>query len=232
MNKNHIKEIGIAIAAFVVYFFIQDYQTLPFKIFNIKPETLPLYIRIMYSLFCEIIIMVGISLLFKNTLKEKWKDLKEHHKEYFKTYLKYWFLILGIMMTSSLIIQAIEPGSIANNEQSIRDTLIQAPIYTYLSAVFIAPFIEEMLFRQGIRNIFKNNFLFIFVSGFIFGGLHVFPSATTLVDYLYLIPYCTPGFIFAYVLTKTDNIFTTISLHFLHNGILMSIQIFLLLFGQ
>lgn len=231
MNTNRLKEILTAIAAIAIYFLVQAYQTLPLDLLNINVETLPMYVKIIYSLFCEIIILVSIILLFRKTLKENWKDLKEHHQEYFKTYLKYWFLALGIMMISSLIIQIIEPGSVANNEESIRNTLGQAPVYTYISAVFFAPFIEEMLFRQGFRNIFTNKFVFIFISGFIFGGLHVFPSATNLVDYLYLIPYCTPGFIFAYVLTKTNNIFTTIGLHFLHNGILMSIQIFLLLFG-
>ena len=229
--NNRIKEIGIAILAFVLYFSVQEFQTIPLEILNINPNTLPLYIKILYSLFCEIIIVLGLILLFRKTLKEKWQDLKKHHQEYFHTYLKYWFITLGVMMTSSLIIQIIEPGSVANNEQGIRQTLGQAPIYTYISAVFIAPFLEEMLFRQGFHNIFKNKYIFIFISGFIFGGLHVFPSAQTLVDYLYLIPYCAPGFIFAYVLTKSENIFTTISLHFLHNGVLMSLQIFILLFG-
>jgi membrane protease YdiL (CAAX protease family) len=50
-----------------------------------------------------------------------------------------------------------------------------------------------------------------------------------LTDLLFIIPYSIPGFIFAYVYTKSKNICIPISLHFIHNGIMMSLQILLLL---
>ena len=50
-------------------------------------------------------------------------------------------------------------------------------------------------------------------------------------DILYLIPYSALGISFAYILQKTDNIFVTIGLHFMHNGILMALQVLVLIFG-
>ncbi|MBQ8234787.1 MAG: CPBP family intramembrane metalloprotease, partial [Bacilli bacterium] len=85
--------------------------------------------------------------------------------------------------------------------------------------------------RNCLYKIFKNKYLFIFISGFIFGSLHVFNDSMVISDLLYLIPYCTPGFIFAYILTKSDNIFNTIGLHFIHNGTLMTLQVVLMLQG-
>jgi membrane protease YdiL (CAAX protease family) len=69
------------------------------------------------------------------------------------------------------------------------------------------------------------------MSAFVFGGLHVFSSAETLIDLLYIIPYGAPGFVFAYMLSKTDNIFVPMGFHFMHNGILVALQILLLLVG-
>ena len=91
---------------------------------------------------------------------------------------------------------------------------------------------EELTFRKSIRNIFNNKIVFIIISSFIFGGLHVLTYDIKLLDLLYLIPYCAPGVAFAYILVKTDNIFNTISLHLIHNTILMTLQVILLTKGM
>ena len=102
----------------------------------------------------------------------------------------------------------------------------------FISAVFIAPVLEELTFRQAFRNIFSNDKVFIIMSGLIFGGLHVVGNVNSPVDLLYLIPYCTPGFVFAYIMAKTDNVFVSMGLHFLHNGVMISLQILLMVLGQ
>ena len=117
------------------------------------------------------------------------------------------------------------------NEQIIRSNFQIAPLYMYLTSVVIAPAMEELVFRRGIRNIIKNDILFIIVSGFVFGGLHVLLSGTANpLELLYIIPYSVPGFIFAYILTKTDNILVDVGLHTFHNGILMSLQFLMMIF--
>ena len=69
------------------------------------------------------------------------------------------------------------------------------------------------------------------MSGLIFGGLHVIGNVNSIIDLLYLIPYCVPGFAFAYMLSKTNNIFVPMGFHFLHNGVTMSLQVILLILG-
>ena len=71
--------------------------------------------------------------------------------------------------------------------------------------------------------------IFILLSGLVFGSMHVIGSCEHLIDLLFIIPYSIPGFIFAYVYTKSKNLCVPISLHFIHNGIMMSLQILLLL---
>ena len=106
----------------------------------------------------------------------------------------------------------------------------EAPIYTLIVTVLIAPILEELVFRISFRKIFAHtNFLFIFFSGLFFGGMHVLGSLDNLIDLLFIIPYSIPGFMFAYLYTKSKNIFNPISLHFIHNAIMMILQILLII---
>ena len=131
------------------------------------------------------------------------------------------------MMISNFIINSLT-GTIAGNEQSIQNTLTKLPLYTFIQAAIFAPFVEEMVFRQSIKNIITNKTTFIIASGLIFGGLHVIGNIHTLYDILYIIPYATPGIVFAYILAKTDNIFVPITIHFIHNFLLITLQLLLL----
>ena len=49
--------------------------------------------------------------------------------------------------------------------------------------------------------------------------MHVLGSVTNTIDYLYIIPYLGIGISFAYLYDKTNNIFSTITMHSLHNTI-------------
>ena len=186
--------------------------------------------KVIYLIICEIFEMLILIALFYKKLKVNIEDIKKNHLTYFRKYFKYWLLILMIMMGSNLIIMLFTQNQTSANEQAVRDLLIKSPIYAYFSGVIFAPVVEELIFRRGLRNIFKNDTLFILISGLIFGGLHVITGYSSLTDLLYLIPYCTPGIVFAYILVKTDNVFVPMSIHFIHNGILIALQMFAYLF--
>jgi membrane protease YdiL (CAAX protease family) len=107
----------------------------------------------------------------------------------------------------------------------------KTPILTFMSAVIIAPLLEELVFRKSFRYMFSNNILFILFSGITFGAFHVVGSFETFFDLIYIIPYSVPGLVFAYTLVKSKNIFVPMGLHFLHNGILMSLQFLVMFFS-
>ena len=56
-------------------------------------------------------------------------------------------------------------------------------------------------------------------SGLLFGLVHVM-GANNYFEYLLIVPYGALGFMFAKTITETDNIYSTILLHMLHNGAL------------
>ena len=214
------------------YFILNELLTLPFLLAGVNYDSIPISIKVVYATVYEIMMIGIIILILKDDIKKALNDIKKNHMGYFSKYIKYWFLALIVMFVSNLIITFISKGGIAGNEETIRTMFSKTPVYIFISSVFFAPLLEELVFRQGIRNIFSNNIVFIIISGLVFGGLHVVGNINAWYDILYLIPYCTPGFVFAYILTKTDNIFVPMGLHFLHNGIIMSLQILLMVLGQ
>ena len=228
MKKNDKKTL-VGIGVFLFYFFVSQFQALPFWVLNIDTTTLPEIVKVIYTLLVQVFLVLIIAYIFRKDLKKNFKDLKKNHKYYFSNYLKYWFLALGLMMLSNAIILMFEPGSIAGNEEAIRDMFSKTPIYTFISAVIIAPILEELVFRKSFRYMFSNDILFILFSGITFGAFHVISSFESFFDLIYIIPYSIPGLVFAYVLVKSKNIFVPMGLHFLHNCILMSLQ-FLLMF--
>lgn len=229
---NWFTNAGRGFLAILIYFGMSIFKYLPFNLLNIDLEYAPSLLIIIYSIAFEILIVALIFILYRKLIEEKWKDMRKNHKEYFNKYFKYWFLLIGLMMISNFLILLFTKDTVgAENQNQIIEMFSTAPIYTYISAVIFAPIIEELIFRQSIRNIIpKFDILFIIVSGFIFGGMHVI-GADSLAQVLYIVPYSIPGLIFAYVLTKSDNIFTTIGLHFFHNGLLMALQALIFIFA-
>lgn len=230
MNLKKYKDVFIGISILLIYYVITINAALPFQLLKINTSELPRFLVLTYTVCIQIIIIITIILLVKDKFMANLKDFKKNNLEYFKKYLKYWLYACIVMVFSNFIISLLNNGAIAGNEEGVRDILANNPIYLFISAVFIAPVLEELVFRQGIRNIFKNDYLFIAVAGLVFGAMHVIGNVNSWVDYLYLIPYSAPGVAFAYMLVKSKNIFVPMSFHFIHNGILISLQILLMLF--
>lgn len=228
-NYNDIKNALLGILVLLVYFILPNLQKLPFTIFGINFNELNNNIQIIYSIIFDILLMCIIMFILKDKLKKDFKIIKKNHKKYFGECFKYWLIALIVMMISNLILNVLA-GNIANNETQIRELFNISPIYIFFTAVIFAPIVEELTFRQSIRNLFKTDILFIIISGFLFGLLHVI-NFSNILELLYIIPYSAPGIAFSYMLTKYDNIFVSMGFHFMHNGILIALQFIILIFG-
>lgn len=226
-NKTNII---VAISALLIYFLYSSFELALLNIFNINYETLNTLSRTIFLSIMQILELVIMFALFKNQLKEAIDDLKKNHENYFKSYFKFWIYILIVMLVSNLLIILLTNKKMPANEASIRNLVVTNPFYAYFSGVIVAPILEELIFRRSLRNLIKDDTFFILVSGIIFGGLHIIIGYSGILDLLYLIPYCFPGLVFAYILTKTDNVLVPMSMHFFHNGIIISSQIFIYLF--
>lgn len=221
---NLIKGISVVL----LYFIVSLFTTLPLELIGIHYDSLPTFAKEIYGVGMEIILILMIYLILRDEFHRAIEDIKVNHFKYFSSNFKYYLLGVGAMMIANMLIMSLG-GGMSENESTIRDQFATNPIYTFISAVFLAPVLEESVFRLGFRNIFKNGFIFIVMSGFVFGGLHLLGNFDNPLIFLHLIAYSGCGVAFAYIMTKTNNILVSMGLHFMHNGILMSLQVLLLL---
>ena len=191
---------------------------------NRLPTPLKLIVALIYDLF----ILMTIIFIYLKTIVQDFNQFKSNIKYYIDNYFKYFFLNLGLMMISNIIIINITSINNSTNQEYITSMLGKHPLYTIIATILIAPITEELMFRLNIRKIFKSDLLFIIMSGLIFGALHL-TVATSFKELLFIIPYSIPGFIFAYTLTKSKNIFVPISLHTMHNTLMILLQLLLTL---
>lgn len=225
--KKYTKLASVGVITIIIYAMTSVLEYTLLYITKLNPAKMSITVKTIFLILCESSIIVIIALVNKEKLKANLKDIKKHFTEYYTQYLKLYAASLIIMIISNILITQLTHG-IPGNEETIRQTITKAPIYMFFSAVIFAPFTEEMVFRNSIKNIIPSKTAFILTSGLIFGGLHVIGNINTIYDLLYIIPYATPGIAFAIMLEKTDNILVSMGIHFLHNGILMTLQIILL----
>lgn len=216
------KDIIIGILVFLGYLLLSKYADNILILLGFNKLSTPL--KLIVSIIYEILILLTVIFIYLKTIVNDFIDYKQNIKYYINNYLKYWFLNLGLMMITNIIIINITNINNSTNQEYITKLLGKYPIYTIVATILIAPLTEELIFRLNIRKIFKNNIVFIITSGLVFGALHM-TVATSIKELLFIIPYSIPGFIFAYTLTKSKNIFVPISLHTLHNTVMILLQV-------
>lgn len=212
-----------AISLIILYLVITLVPWTIINILNIDMSNLSLNNRITYLLIIQLLLIFTVFISNYYDLISQFRDFKKNIKKYMREYFPYWFKMLGLMILSNIIIYSITKLRASNQEELLKIFKISKE-YIIFSTVIYAPFIEEMIFRKSIFDITKNKWLFIAISGLSFGLMHCLNSES-LIEYLYIIPYAIPGFFFAYILTKSKNIFNTISIHFFHNLIMLILQI-------
>lgn len=218
--KNIAKFIGI----FLLYMLSDLIYLIPLIIIGIDITTISTTWQMICSISADLFVSIILFLIYRKYLIEKFHDFKNNFETYFEIGLKYWLIGLVIMYVSNYLLAQFSPVKEPINESNVQALITAAPFLTMILTTIFAPINEEIIFRKSIQDCVKNKFLFILISAFVFGFLHVSESKT-LYDFLYIIPYGSLGGAFAYLLTKTDNIYATILMHLIHNGILTLIAI-------
>lgn len=204
-----IKGILGAILCFVIYF---SQSFIPF------PNNYIIYI-IVY-----LIVLLALILIFYDNLKRDLIAFKKGYREYIAFILPKLGIMYIIYFITSILCVSINKNMPVNQQQ------IEAlPIwFTFPLATLLAPIVEEILFRGCIRRFIKNDFLFVIVSGLLFGLLHTISEGNIVGALFMAIPYSILGSGFAYIYIKTNNITNNILCHACHNTVVMLLQIILL----
>lgn len=122
----------------------------------------------------------------------------------------------GIAAMIEIELLGIDPGS--ENTQLIMDITRATPLFMIIP-MFIAPILEEIIFRKIIfGSLYKKmNFFFAaLLSSFIFGIIHGEP--------LHILIYASMGFVFAFLYVKTKRIIVPIIVHMALNSLVVLVQ--------
>ena len=223
--NDKVKYIIKGIIVFIIFELSTYLQYIPIKLFNIDIKTMNYSTAVVLSTFSSVIVFFILFLMYRKDLKKYFKDFWKNKENYMDIGIRCWIIGLLIMFVSNFILNFLLKAGGAANEKAVQTMIKSLPILMIIDAGFIAPFNEEIIFRKALKDIFKNKWLFITISFLLFGGVHVVSSANTLLDYLFIIPYGALGASFAYAYYKTNNLFTSITLHMIHNIILIILSI-------
>ena len=222
--KQEIKDFITGLSVLLIYLLSSFISTIILSILHIDISNLSKFQKIIYNISFELILIIIITFTYRKTII---KDIKNFKNCHFTNYIRYWLIALILMIISNILINTFIGIDTSSNQEIIVETFKKAPIFTTILTILFAPLLEELVFRLSFRKMFKTNNLFIIISGLFFGFMHV-SNPNSLLELIYIIPYSIPGIIFAYTLTKSNNIFVPIGLHFIHNSVMTLFQIILL----
>lgn len=227
ITKNTNKKVLLRSIIVVLMFFFASYtQIIPIKLFNMDINNLSAKDTVLLATFSDFILVVVLTIIYRKTLKEDFKKLKDNFYSCMDCGIKYWLLGLVTMMVSNILIMFIFTEAKAGNEEGVQNLIAGSGFISLIAIGILGPIIEELTFRKAFHDVFKNKWLFVLISSFIFGGLHVVLTLNSLWDLVYIIPYCSLGVAFGLMYAKTANIYTSIIMHMFHNTAITTISIF------
>ncbi len=215
-EKTNRKTVYLGIACILSYIFL---SILPyfFDASSVKIE----YILLIIS---YILIFIASFFCFKGRLKRDFNYFKDNLKKYLHYIIKNQILMFFIYFVISFLCMYL----LGNTDSSLNQQEIEnLPTYMIvISAVLFSPFVEELVFRGSIRRFINHDWLFIIISGAIFGFLHTIAEPSLIEIIVRGIPYAWIGCYFAYMYTKTENICVPITCHLLHNSFAVMVLLF------
>ena len=151
-------------------------------------------------------------------------------------------MMVAASILSSMILEALDVTETSDNQEAL-NMLVNGSLFDKISlfvfAVLLAPFVEEIVFRKAVLNIFHFKYnadgskkakikkvifasIAILISSLVFGLIHV-----TSGDFVQIIYYAFLGIILGLLyLVSNKNIYVPIIVHLLINLMVTSIMLF------
>ena len=226
MKEKYLNIIKLIIS-FLLFFFLSTIIRLILKRFGIDTSMFDYQDYGYFETLLELIFAVIILLFYRKIFTKDLLNFKNSFKGFMNEVFRLFAIFLAIKIASALLTNfigmmiGIDIGESENQSTIIKITK-EAPIMMLISTSILAPIVEEGIFRLGLRKVVNNNYLFIILSGLIFGLMHIFPTDLLMVEALvYSITYVTMGIYLAYIYVETDNIWINILVHGINNLISM-----------
>lgn len=225
MNRTFIKKIIKALLVFLLFNYSWMLQAIPFILFNMKSSDLTGHASVMLSFFSSFVLGIILLFIYRKDLKSDFLKFKKKFSFNLDIGLRYWVIGLAGMMVANFFINVIFNGGQAGNEEAVQNMISSLPWLMLINAGFLAPWNEEIVFRKTLKDIFKKKWVYVLISGLIFGLAHVLGNVNTWTDWLFVVSYGSLGAAFAAAYYDTDTIFTPMTFHIIHNFVLVLLSI-------
>lgn len=212
-----VGEQAAGITFFLIYLFVLPFATGPIFRFaaQLTGKTLSAAMRDMiyyYVLFAATIV------IFHGYLARMTHELGENFAGALKTLLIGLVALYGLNELVYRLTHALVNNRTNLNNVSISAQIHTAPRLTALIVIFLAPFVEEVLFRGlvfgNLRS--RSRALAYAASCLLFALLHVWQFAVVKRDMTYfwlMVQYLVPGLVLAWAYDRTGTLWTSIGLH-------------------
>lgn len=224
--KEKLINIGRLLFGFVCFFYISVAAGFVLKLFNINAKELSIGKLAIIEFVMSAIMFLFLIISYHSFIKKDFNDFKKNLNKNITYIIKIFVIfmvvkyLISVLATLLMMALGYDVSSVTSqNQKLIEEYVKSSPVLMVISTAFLAPFYEEILFRMGIKKVISNKYLFVIISGLLFGLLHVFPldGIPLGLGILQSVVYVTMGIFLAYSYQKTDNIFISIGLHFLNN---------------
>jgi len=221
LNKN--KDIIKTLLVFLCYFIYSSLVNNILSFFGITNTTI-------ISFVADVIFLIGIVITYKDNLKKDLKDLKKNYKisKIIKTVLLWVGVIFVFNIVMGILTEIIFPNAASVQDGNTQMVFELGNIklgYTLFKTMFFAIVAEELLFRESLSKIIKNNWLFIFITSIIYAFVNIAYSLET--SNLLAFDFFTfflPALIFSYAYVKNNrNIFILMLIKFTYQLIPLTI---------
>ena len=227
MKRQENLTIGLlkTFSIFFLYFIYTYFAGTVMKSIGIKDTTLGMFIA-------DIIFLVIIVWTYAGNIKDDYKRMKKDYPagKLVKTVLAW----VGIIFLSNILMgfltNLLFPNlTLDENTTAIFELAPVSMIYTIFKTMIFSSVAEELLFRESLSEVIKNDWLFIIISALIYMGMNfIFTDNTSGYTFIYMLIYLVPGLISSYVYTRHErNILLIMLIKFGYN----LIPLMLLLLG-
>lgn len=226
------KDLFITLLAFLLYFTFSFAFKSILNLFNVDINSLSPVLLNTILIISDLLFMTIIFFIYRKDIIKDAKEFGANKGKWFIKYIGIFLLSVLVMGILNVVLSYITNLETSENEELVRKLIKLLPVYMTFSTVLYAPFVEELLFRKAIRKIIKGDdkytkITYVIISAVIFGLLHVITLDASFYDLLMGIPYMVVGLSLGYIYSKTDNVFSTMQFHLMHNTILLILQLVL-----
>lgn len=203
------------ISSIFIFLFISIF----YSVINIKYTHLNSNVIYLINSFT---ILICLILVYFKEIKE---DIKNFKLKNLSISLKYYIIGLTIYFIYQLIISKTITSNIPSNEEMVRNLFKSNIFIAFVSSCFLAPILEEILFRFTLFKCTNNKYIFLLTSSILFSLFHV-TNLQSIVQIFFLCSYLILSFTLSYILYKSKNICNSILVHSIHN-LFMALLLFL-----